>query len=931
MTAADPAGAPTPHRDLPVGTVTFVFTDIEGSTKLAEAIGPIAYGDVLEMHRRLLRAAWAEHGGVEIGTEGDSFFVVFDQAPGAVAACAAAQRALAVAAWPDGVVVRVRMGVHTGLGVLVAGTYVGHDVSRAARIAAAGAGGQVLLSATTRALVAEALPADTRLRELGEHRLKDLRPEPITQLAVDGLAADFPPIRSLDARPNNLPVQLTSFVGRERELEEARELLGRTRLLTLTGPGGTGKTRLGLQLAASLAEGYDAVYFVALEPVSDPALVPPAIATVLSVGDGGRESAMDRIVDQIADRRVLLLLDNFEQVVEAAPSIAELLRRALGVTVVVTSRAVLRISGEQEYPVPGLPVPPDLRSLSAHERLNLPAELRHELDAAALSQYESVRLFVARAVAVRPSFAVTNQNAPAVAEICTRLSGMPLAIELAAARVKLFSPEQILARLGRQLDLLAGDMRDLPDRQRTLRGAIAWSFDLLDEGHRRLLERASVFAGGLDPSMAETICGPAEELGLDILDGLASLVDHSLIGNDMRSEEPRFVLLDTIRAFARERLEARGEADEIRRRHARAFQELASEAAPQLAGADQRMWLDRLQRDHDNIRAALDWAITYPAPDTAMQISWCIWRFWQKRGHLNEARIRLERVLAEPWSHDDRRRRAKVLEAAGGVAYWQGDPSGAGPFYAEALETWREIGDKAEIANALYNYGFHDVVQDFGGMAGPGRTIEEVMAILEEARALYEDLGDEHGVANLIWAMGGVHYFRSMPAEAEANFVESLAIFRRLGDLTMEAWALHMLGTSLIHLGRFDEAREALRHALLDFHEVGDVAGITLLFDDLSALAVADGDLPRAARLRGASLGLAAETGTDLAIWIQEQFEMLHRPSARTAMGPEDLERFGREGMAMTLEQAYAYALEGPEAQSHEAAAPGSAGDGGPG
>jgi predicted ATPase/class 3 adenylate cyclase len=919
MAATEPTSAAAPDRDLPVGTVTFVFTDIEGSTRLADTLGPAGYGDVLERHRRILREVWDRHGGVEVGTEGDSFFVVFGLPTDAVAACADAQRALAAAAWPDGISVRVRMGVHTGLGVVVGGTYVGHDVNRAARIAAAASGGQVLLSDTTRALVASALPADTRLRDLGEHRLKDLRPEPIAQLGVDGLPDDFPPIRSLDARPNNLPVQLTSFVGRERELEESRALLERTRLLTLTGPGGTGKTRLGLQLAASLADTFDGVCFVALEPVSDPALVPPAIATALGVGDGGRESAMDRIVDRIGSRRVLLLLDNFEQVVEAAPSVAELLRRAPAATVVVTSRAVLRVSGEQEYPVPGLPVPPDLRGLSPEDRLNLPAELRNGVDATMLSQYESVRLFIARALAVRPSFSVTNDNAPAVAEICTRLSGMPLALELAAARLKLFTPEQILARLGRQLDLLAGDMRDLPDRQRTLRGAIAWSFDLLDEGHRRLLERASVFAGGFDPEMAEKICGPGEELGLDILDGLAALVDHSLVGTDMRSDEPRFVLLETIRAFARERLEARGEAATIRRRHAQAFQALVSAAAPNLSGSDQRLWLDRIERDHDNVRAALDWAISYPEPDIAMQISWCIWRFWQKRGHLNEARIWLERVLAEPWSRQDKVRRAKVLEAAGGVAYWQGDATRAGPAYAEALAIWREIGDKTEIANALYNYGFCDVIQSAAGRDVLGRSLEDVLATLEEARAIYEELGDEHGVATLTWALGGVHYFRAMSLEASEKFVESLEMFRRLGDRTMEAWALHMLGTSQIHLGRYEEARETLRHALRDFHEVGDVAGMTLLFDDFSALAVTDGDLPRAARLRGVFIGLAAETGTELAVWIQDQFEQLHRPTVRTALGEEELERYGREGRAMTLEEAYAYALEGATGDAHEA------------
>ena len=917
MTSTEPVGAPVPDQPLPLGTVTFVFSDIEGSTRLADAIGAIAYGEVLERHRELLRAAWSAHRGVEIGTEGDSFFVVFERAPDAVAGCIEAQRALAVAVWPDGVDVRVRMGVHTGLGVLVAGTYVGHDVNRAARIAAAGHGGQILLSDATRALVADALPAGSRLRDLGEHRLKDLRPEPIAHLVIEGLAADFPPIRSVDARPNNLPVQLTSFVGRERELEEARALLGRTRLLTLTGPGGTGKTRLGLQLAAGMADEYDAVYLVALEPVTDPALVPPAIARVLGVGDGGRESAMDRIVDQLATRRVLLVLDNFEQVVDAAPSMAELLRRAPGATVIATSRAVLRISGEQEYPVPGLPVPPDIHRLSPEERLNLPAELRHAPDAEALSQYESVRLFIARALAVRPAFGVTNANAPAVAEICTRLGGMPLAIELAAARVKLLTPEQILARLAHQLDLLAGDMRDLPDRQRTLRGAIAWSFDLLDESHRRLLERASAFGGSFDVAMAEPICGPAEELGLDIIEGLGALVDHSLVSSDMRAAEPRFVVLEVIRSYAREQLEARGEARTILTRHARTYLELVESAAPNLSGVDQRIWLDRLERDNDNIRAALEWSIACPQPEIALRIGWAIWRFWQKRGHLNEGRIWLERILAEPWSAEHPELRVKVLEAAGGVAYWQGDPIRARPLYEEALAFWRERGDKAEIANALYNFGFYDIIGTPESGADNSRPLDEVLEILRSARDTYEEIGDAHGVANLTWALGGAYYFKRRPDLAAPMFQEALERFRALGDRTMEAWSLHMLGTALIHLERLDEARDALRHALLDFEAVGDIAGVNLLLDDFSALAVADGDLPRAARLRGASVGLAAETGTDLARWAEEQFEQGYRPSARSMMSAAELERYGREGQEMRLQQAIEYALEGNPSDSH--------------
>ena len=434
---------------------------------------------------------------MEVQTEGDGFFAAFTRAPAAIAAAVQAQRDLAAEPWPPDAPIRVRMGLHAGEGVVDAdGSYVGHDVHRAARVAGAAHGGQVLVSETVRALAGSVLPVGVAFRDLGEHRLKDLRPEPLAQLVVDGLPSDFPPVRSLDARPNNLPTQLTSFVGREHELVTVAELLATTRLLTLTGPGGTGKTRLALQLAAAVAAGYpDGVWFVALEPLRDPSLVLGTVARTIGIVQRPAETVLDALAAAISEGRVLLVLDNFEQVVEAASEIGGLLRACPGLRVIVTSRAVLRISGEQEYVVPGLPSPPDTSSLSHVELENLPAALRHP-SPASLGQYEAVRLFIARAVAVRPDFTVTNENAPAVAGICARLHGMPLAIELAAARVKLLGPEQILERLERQLGLLTSSARDLPDRQRTLRGAIAWSCDLLDEPQRQLPARLSVFRGG---------------------------------------------------------------------------------------------------------------------------------------------------------------------------------------------------------------------------------------------------------------------------------------------------------------------------------------------------------------------------------------------------------------------------------------------------
>ena len=911
--------------NFPTGTVTFLFSDIEGSTRLADAVGAETFGTLLERHRAILRDAFGRHGGAEVGTEGDSFFVVFARPQDALAAAADAQRAIGAEDWGAGRSIRVRIGVHTGQAVMIDGTYVGPDVNRAARIAAAGAGGQVLVSSATSAL-ADATPAGTHLRSLGEHRLKDLRPEKLCQLDIDGLESAFPPIRSLDARPNNLPNQLTSFIGRERELAETAELIGRTRLLTLTGPGGTGKTRLALQLAATIAEQYpDGTFFVALEYVRDPALVIPRIAESIGLMETGQRPPRDVLVEWLTGKRVLLVLDNFEQVADGGPIVADLLHALDGLTVIATSRSPLHVYGEQEFPVPGLPIPPDPTHTTGYARARL-AGADRELDPARLGQYEAVRLFIIRAVAVRPDFRVTNENAPAVAGICARLHGMPLAIELAAARVKILSPDAILARLEHQLTLLAGGSRDLPARQQTLRGAIAWSYDILDEGLRRLLDRLAVFVGGCDLEAAEAVCGPADEVGVDILDGLMSLVDQSLVRADEVGGEARFVLLDTIREYAHEMLEARGEAAEIRLRHCRLFLELAERAAPALAGDEQRTWLDRLEREHDNIRSALDAAEAANDGDTAIRLAFAMWRFWQKRGHLPEARRRLERLVAEPWARTDPVQWARLNEALGGVCWWQADLPRMTEAYEEALRVWRELGDKAEIANATYNASFAWIARSDPARAQNGDAAasaeassdpavlvrREGLDLAAEARRLFEELGDERGIANATWSMGNYYYFRSEGDHGTSLYRDALERFRRVGERTMEAWSLHMLGSGLLRLRDIDGARQATRHALRHFYDAGDVAGITLVLDDISAIAAAVDDLPRAARLRGAARSLTATTGAGLAEFVEDTYEGLSRPTVRSAMSVEDLQRFSAEGAAMSLDEVVAYALEVP-------------------
>src|SRR6059036_40115 len=547
-------------RGLPAGTLTFLFTDIEGSTKLQNELGTDRYQDVLETHTRVLRDAFKD-GGVEVRVDGDALFVVFPVAAKAVRAAAAAQRALAKALFPHGATVRVRMGMHTGEGrpasANAGADYVGLDVNRAARVAAAGHGGQVLLTDATATLARPELGDGVSFRDLGEFRLKDLaNPEHIYQLVISGCAADFPPLRTLDRTSTFLPAQPSTFIGRAREIAEGQRLLEKARLVTLTGPGGTGKTRLSLRIAEESAEGFgDGTYFVPLAPISDPELVPSTIAHSLGVQVSGSEMPLRRVLDHVKDKRMLLVLDNFEQILPAASIVGQLLGASAGLKVIASSRAPLRIAGEQEFPVPPLEFP-DLRHLPA-------------LDV--LAQSDAVRLFIDRAKAVRPDFRVTAENAGAVAEICNRLDGLPLAIELAAARVKVLTPQAMLPRLRQGLDVLASTARDLPERQRTLRGAIEWSWNLLEVPERRLFARIGVFvSGGMLPQIEAVGC-PGGELGRDILEVLSALVEQSLVRQSQVGGEPRFRMLVTIGEFALEKLAESGERDEIAERRALAY------------------------------------------------------------------------------------------------------------------------------------------------------------------------------------------------------------------------------------------------------------------------------------------------------------------------------------------------------------------------
>ncbi len=629
-------------RTLPTGTLTFFFSDIEGSTKLVQRLGS-AFTPVLEQHDRILRAAFTPKGGVEVRTVGDAFFVVFPTADAAVQAAVEAQRALAQAKWPEGVELKVRIGLHTGVAELGGGDYVGIDVHLAARIAGAAHGGQIVASNATKEQLRDAAMRDARieLRSLGEHRLKDVGTLALWQVSAPGLPSEFPPLASLDPI-TNLPADPTPFVGRDREVAEILALVRDKRLVTLTGPGGTGKTRLSLRVAADLAPEFREVDFIALATIFDPVLVPATIAAALGVAEVPGRPITDLVKERLRENSTLLVLDNFEQIVSASPVVGELLSAAPKLRCLASSREVLRVYGEQEYPVP------------------------------ALSADDAVTLFVQRAQAVKPAFALTPQNEAAVRAICDRLDRLPLAIELAAARSKLFTPEQLLARLGQSLAFLTTGARDLPERQRTLRGAIAWSYDLLSEPERALFRRLGVFVGGIAIDAIAPVCDPDGALGLDPIEGAATFVDKSLLGNDERSPEPRFTMLATIREFAVEQLEASGEGAAVRDRHAAFFRALAERLEPELLGAAPEEPLATLEREHDNIRAALGWSCESGDIGTGIRIAAAIWRFWQQRSHLREGRAWLERLLAHETSPA---LRARGLTALGGIAYCvRGEP-----------------------------------------------------------------------------------------------------------------------------------------------------------------------------------------------------------------------------------------------------------------
>jgi predicted ATPase/class 3 adenylate cyclase len=917
----------------PTGTVTFLFTDIEGSTKLWERDSS-GMQVALARHDEILRDATEQHGGYVFKTVGDAFCCAFLTAPDALEAALDAQRLLLKERWAESGPLRVRMALHMGAAEERDGDYFGPPVNRVARLLSAAHGGQVLLSAATHEMVRDQLPAGMKLAELGEHRLKDLfRPERVFQLSAPELPSEFPPLRTLEAYRNNLPLQPTPLIGREKEVSKVCEILRHEemRLLTLTGPGGIGKTRLALQGAADLLDDFpDGTFFAQLATLTEAELFSSAVAETLGVRETAEQPLDESLKDYLRERRLLLVLDNFEQVLEAAIAVTEMLVAAPGLKVLATSRTPLRLYGEHVFPVPPLSMP-DLKSPPPLERL---------------TQYEAVKLFLERAQALKPDFEVTNESTPAVAEICVRLDGLPLAIELAAARITMLPPRAMLHRLGSRLKLLTSGARDLPERQRTLRATIEWSHALLDEGEQLLFGRLAVFSGGRSLEAIEAICDAEGDLPVEAFEGVSSLEDKSLLRQEEGPDgEPRFVMLETVHEFAREKLQGSGEAEEIRRTHAEYFLTLAEEAFPELKGPDQLEWLERLEAEHDNMRAALSWALERKEVELALRLGGALWWFWSVRDYYREGRRWLEAALAID-GRGSPEVRAMALAGVGQLASEQGDFDRVQEACEEGLELLSHEARQPSLAKLC-------LLAWLGWVALMREDYGQAQQLFEEVLALSREMGDTNWLASSLLFLALVSHNRGDSERATELLEESMDLFREQGDKLSLAYCLNTLAMVVCSQGDLRRAGKLTEEAVALLRELGAKGDVALNLCNLGWIALLQDDLSRAADLYRESLSLSWDAGlnplvqralegvacvaggegeTERAARLWGAAQTLHQTkgiprdidflaeadarisAVRSGMEEEVWEEALRKGRVMTLDEAVSYALEEEEA-----------------
>jgi predicted ATPase/class 3 adenylate cyclase len=912
--------------DLPTGTVTFLFTDVEGSTRGWER-HPDAMKDAVTRHEAILRAAIEAHGGQVFRTVGDGLCAAFPTAPEAVAAAFAAQRDLWAEPWDPEVPLRTRIALHTGAVEVHRGDYVGACLNRLGRLLAAAHGGQVLLSQTTCDLVRDHRPAGTGVRELGEQRLRDLeRPERVFQLVHPALPADFPPPRSLDTLPNNLPLQLTSFVGREREIADVMQLLRSTRLVTLAGAGGCGKTRLALQVAADLLDAFpDGAWFVDLAPLTDAALVSQAIAAALNVREVPGQDTLATIIEYLRGRHVLLVLDNCEHLIDGCARLSQtILRGGPRIQILATSREMLGVPGETTWRVPSLATPdPQTRPTYA-----------------VIAQSDAICLFVDRARAVVPTFGLTADNAAALLRICHRLDGIPLAIELAAARVRVLTVEQILARLADRFRFLTGGSRTALRRQQTLRATIDWSYDLLTEPERILLRRLSVFAGGWILAAAEAVCGGGNGDGPaldprslvsaeDVLDLLTQLVDKSFVLAEGQGGEQRYRLLETVRQYAAEKLFDAGEVAQVRARH-RAWCLRVTEQGVEESWAT---WRRRLAPEHDNFRAALEWSRAEGAESVlGLRLAANLGEFWNAQDTA-EGRSWLDTFLAlvpEPTLL-----RARALAMTCHLARWGADPAAARRLAEEELAICREIGDQGSLSQALYDVGM--------AFANEG-DYPEARTRLEQSLAIRQEIGDQGGICWTYNDLGLITLAEGDLIRARRYLDDGLARAPRRGfeqgiDRTLYFLACidRLEGEVGRARQRFDRfLREPIYLVMLTpnlpgslAQAEGDFAGARAVFVDHLRQAQERGDRAQVAQQVGLLGILAQEQGgygraarlLAAAARVDPHFAPIHYPEircearravdqARARLGDDAFEHAWADGQAMTLEQAVARALE---------------------
>jgi predicted ATPase/class 3 adenylate cyclase len=946
---------------LPSGTVTFLFTDIEGSTKLAQQYPEAAPG-LMARHNEILDRSIQLHDGYIFQRVGDSFCAAFHSAGDALNAALDAQKCLFEESWTPAPV-KVRMGIHTGDAQAGSdGQYSGYTtLALTQRIMSAGHGGQVLLSGATRELVRDSLPHDAGLIDHGERHLKDLlRPERIYQLNLAGLQTTFPPLKTLDSFPNNLPVQLTTFIGREKEIEEIRQELAGHRLVTLTGSGGTGKTRLSLQVAAEMLENFNhGVWFVELAPLTNPDLISRTVLSTIGIVEQRGKKPVDVLKEYLQERQVLILLDNCEHLIDScARLVNELLSAASGLKILASSREALGVSGEISYPVPSLELP-DIKHLPLIEQL---------------SQYEAVRLFIDRALLVAPHFVVDKDNAPYIAQICYRLDGIPLAIELAAARVKVLSAEQISLRLNDRFRLLTGGSRTALPRQQTLRALIDWSYDLLTGNERLLLQRLSAFSSGWTLDAAEEVCAGEEIESYDVLELLIQLVNKSLVVlvEHTHSGETRYRMLETIRQYAQEKLLKAGGSETVHDRLLAYFVKLMKQAEPELYRSNQIFWLNKLEEELDNLRLALDWALEKDVKSGLELLTVPVF-FWEIRTNIQEWEGRLAKFVETYQDADSLRAHALIIHAhllaminglkqaeslakqslalsravsdrymeayslwgLGSILTLQGDLEQGIPIVEQSLAIYRDIGDPLgqSIAARWLSLKTNDpehskfllleslrLSREMGNISGIAVCLNlladkairvgdfsSAIGWLEESKTLHHRLGDQTSEAGVLENYGKIFYWQGNYSRSGACYEEAIKLYEKVGILP--SWVQAHLAYTELRLGNQAKAKALYKDCIQQFQKVNAVTGLIFVIEGLASLYTYQQKFERAARLFAwADAGRAK--GGDLRPPVEQRSVERDLDMIHSQLDETEFDQARGQGAAMTVDQALALALD---------------------